>query len=157
MKRASLNIVALLLSVIYIMISLSPLAPLTLRSASLAHAVAGECSGNCDICGCSAERRASRTCCCWIKKLKHEHAKKKVPDCCRKKLNKTPMLTCNCPCGSKKIPGLPGSEKNEVLPYLFAEWIAHLDEDSLLLSNGKRLTGRHGDPPDPPPKQAVTS
>jgi hypothetical protein len=152
MKRPSRNIVALLLSLIYIMISLSPLAPLTLRSASQAHGVAGECSGNCDICGCSAERRASRTCCCWIKKLKHQHAKKKVPDCCSKKKSKTPILTSNCPCGSKGSPGLPGVEKTEVLPYRFNEGIVPLAVNSLLTSPEKSLTDRHVDPPDPPPK-----
>jgi hypothetical protein len=93
-----------------------------------------------------------------MKKLKHQHDQKNVPDCCKKKKrSKMTMLSCNCPCGGKKIPGLPGVEKTEVLPYRFAEWIATLDEDALLSYHGKRLIDRHGDPPDPPPKLPLSS
>jgi hypothetical protein len=148
---------ALILVLIYSLITLSPLAPLALKSPRVAHAVTGECSGNCEICGCSAERRVSRTCCCWIKKLKHEHAKKEVPDCCRKKQSKKPMLTSNCPCGSKGTSGLPGVEKTEVIPYRFNEGIVPLAENPLFTSPGKSLTDHHGDPPDPPPKLAILS
>ena len=55
---------ALLLTAVYLTVTLTPLAPLALQSPSLAHAITGECSGDCDICGCSAETRANRTCCC---------------------------------------------------------------------------------------------
>ena len=157
MNKPSRNIVALLLTVIYSLIIMGPLAPLALKSPRVAHAVTGECSGNCDICGCSAERRASHTCCCWLKKLKHEQEKNNVPECCRKKRNKTPVLACNCPCGSKKLPGLPGAEKTEVLPYRFSEVIVPPNENALLSSHGKCLTDRHGDPPDPPPKLNIIS
>lgn len=59
---------ALLLTVLYAGIALSPLAPFALKSARIAHAVTGECSGNCDIDGCPLESRINRTCCCWQKK-----------------------------------------------------------------------------------------
>ena len=157
MKKPSRNIVALLLTLIYSLIIMSPLAPLALQSPRVAHAVTGECSGNCDICGCSAERRVSRTCCCFLKKkLQHDH--KNVPDCCKKKKrSKMTMLSCNCPCGDNKIPGMPGAEKTEVLPYRFNEGIVPLAENPLLTPPRKSLTDRHGDPPDPPPKLHLTS
>ena len=80
---------ALLLTVVYLAVTLSPLAPLALQSPSLAHAITGECSGDCDICGCSAEARANHTCCCAQKK-KHDshddsHDDSPLPDCCKKK------------------------------------------------------------------------
>lgn len=67
------------------------------------------------------------------------------------------MLTCNCPCGSNKLPGLLGAEKTEILPYRFTEGIVALAEDILFSSHEKRLTDHHGDPPDPPPKVAILS
>jgi hypothetical protein len=53
---------------IYLMIALSPLSTLAMQSKKVAHAVTGECSGDCEICGCSAESRANHTCCCCRKK-----------------------------------------------------------------------------------------
>jgi len=157
LKLFSRPIVALILTVIYSLIIMSPLAPLALQSPRVAHAVTGECSGNCDICGCSAERRASHTCCCFLKKkLQHDH--KNVPDCCKKKKrSKMTMLSCNCPCGGNKMPGLAGSEKTEVMPYRFNDGIVSLAEIPLFSSTGKCLTDRHGDPPDPPPKLHLIS
>jgi len=157
MKRHSRYIVTLLLTLFYILINLSSLAPLALRSPRLAHALTGECSGNCDICGCSAERRANHTCCCFMKK-KHQHDCDNVPDCCKnKKRVKTIVLTCNCPCGSNKLPGLPGDEKSEQLPYCFTNEGIFLDENALVSFLMYRLTDRHGDPPDPPPKLLIFS
>jgi hypothetical protein len=157
LKLFSRPMTALILALIYSLITLSPLAPLALKSPRVAHAVTGECSGNCDICGCSAERRASRTCCCFLnKKLQHDH--KNVADCCKKKKRpKMTMLTCNCPCGDNKIPGMHGSERTEVMPYRFNDEIVPLDDNALFSSHGKRLTDRQGDPPDPPPKLASIS
>jgi hypothetical protein len=157
MKKPFRNIVTLLIMVIYILINLGSLAPLALKSPRLAHELTGECAGNCDICGCSAERRANHTCCCFLKK-KHQHDQENVPDCCKnKKVNKTTILTCNCPCGNNKHPGLPGAEKSEQLPYRFTEGTIALAEDTLVSFHQIRLTDRHGDPPDPPPKLLVLS
>jgi hypothetical protein len=55
------------------------------------------------------------------------------------------------------MPGLPGAEKTEILPYRFKEGIVALAEDTLFSSHKKRLTDHHGDPPDPPPKVAFLS
>ncbi len=70
MKKLHRHITAYTLTLLYILITLTPLSPLALKSARIAHAVTGECSGDCDIDGCSLESRANHTCCCWQKKLK---------------------------------------------------------------------------------------
>ena len=160
MRPFTRPMVALLLIVIYTMIIMSPLAPVALKSPRVAHAVTGECAGNCDICGCSAERRANHTCCCWQKKLKHQHdlAQTKLSECCKKKKRqKMIMFTCNCPCGSSNAPVLPGTENSELLPYRFSEGAIALDEDALLPSYGNLLTDRYVIPPDPPPKLSILS
>ena len=158
MKKPSRYIVSLLLTVIYILINLTPLASLALLSPTVAHAVTGECSGNCDICGCSAERRANHTCCCCLKKQKQERERQGIPNCCKnKKRHKMTMLTCNCPCGSNKLPGLLSVENTEQLPYRYTQGEIALAEDTLFSSHKKRLTDRHGSPPDPPPKLANLS
>jgi len=66
-------ITSLLLTTIYLLIVVSPLAPLAMQSKSVAHAVTGECSGDCRIDGCSLERSTAHICCCWQKK-RHEAA-----------------------------------------------------------------------------------
>jgi len=157
-NKPSSYIVALMLAIIYSLIILSPLAPLALKSPRVAHAATGECSGNCDICGCSAERRANHTCCCWMKKMKHLHIHDHVADCCKKKTrHRMTMISCNCPCGDNRMPGLPGAENTEQLPYRFTEGVIALREDALSISHLSRLTDRHDDPPDPPPKLAIIS
>lgn len=54
----------LLLVAIYTVITLSPIAPVFLHSKTIAHAITGECVGDCNICGCLLEARESNTCCC---------------------------------------------------------------------------------------------
>jgi hypothetical protein len=160
MKLFTRPMVAMLLTVIYTLIIMSPLAPLAMKSPRIAHAITGECAGDCDTCGCSAERRANHTCCCWQKKLKHGHdlARAQFPDCCKKKQrHRMTMLTCNCPCGSNDAPGLPGTENSELMPYRFNEGVIALDEDVLFSSHGDLFKDRHVDPPDPPPKLAILS
>lgn len=69
MKKCNRSITSLLLTIIYLVIVCSPLAPLAMQSKHIAHAVSGECSGDCRIDGCSLERSAAHTCCCAQKKL----------------------------------------------------------------------------------------
>ena len=160
MQRSSHYIAALVLTVIYLLINLSALTPLAIWSPTVAHAVTGECAGDCDICGCSPDRRASHTCCCWQKKLKqqHNHDDENLPECCKKKRRVAkPMLTCNCPCGSNKQFGLGGAEKLEHLPYHFTAGIPFSYGDILARVYKSRLTLRYGDPPDPPPKVVVSA
>ncbi len=59
---------SLLMTTIYLLIVFTPLAPLAMQSKIVAHAVTGECSGDCKVDGCSLERSAAHTCCCWQKK-----------------------------------------------------------------------------------------
>ncbi len=67
-KQRSRHISAGMMVLLYLVITALPLAPLLVSSARFAHAVTGECSGDCDIDGCPLESRASHTCCCWQKK-----------------------------------------------------------------------------------------
>jgi hypothetical protein len=57
-----------LASVMTFMYLLILFVPFTLHSKVVAHAITGECSGNCQIDGCSRESRAGRSCCCAQKK-----------------------------------------------------------------------------------------
>lgn len=68
MKAYWRHITSLLLTMIYLLFVLGPLAPLAMKSKVVAHALTGECSGDCSIDGCSHERSAAHTCCCWQKK-----------------------------------------------------------------------------------------
>jgi hypothetical protein len=161
MKKSSRSIVALALTAIYLLITMSPLAPLVLRSPRLAHAITGECSGDCDICGCSLEKQANHTCCCWQKKM-HEHHhdddQEQVADCCKKKQHSTkPVFTCGCPCGKDKTIALWGGNKLEQFPYRFTEGKPPFQESSLVALDPGRLTSQYDDPPDPPPKLTILS
>ncbi len=62
--RSRRKSIALSLLVLYLVIAFSPLAALAMHSKQVLHAVTGECTGDCGICGCSVESRASGTCCC---------------------------------------------------------------------------------------------
>jgi hypothetical protein len=160
MKTFSRFIVSLLLLLIYVLITMSPLAPLALKSPRTAHAVTGECVGDCAICGCSAERRANHTCCCCQNKKKHQHdhEQESVPECCKKKHGgHKPALTSNCPCDSIKHFGLWGTKKSEQLPYHFIASLTAFDTIALVHFYYYRPTDRHGEPPDPPPKLIVLS
>jgi hypothetical protein len=77
-------------------------------------------------------------------KKKHQHDQGNVSECCKnKKRHKMTMISRNCPCGDNKMPGLPGAEKTEILPYRFKEGIVALAEDTLFSSHKKRLTDHH--------------
>jgi len=79
MKKSHRYITSLLLTTIYLLIVFIPLAPVAMQSKLVAHAVTGECSGDCKIDGCSLERSATHTCCCWQRKQRenseiHQHS-----------------------------------------------------------------------------------
>jgi len=57
------------MTVVYLLLTLSPLVSIGNQSQPLFPALSRECSGDCRLCGCSAERSASHACCCWQKKL----------------------------------------------------------------------------------------
>jgi hypothetical protein len=66
--RPTRRMIAATLTAIYLVIAFSPLTPFAMQSKPAAHAVTGECSGDCRIDGCSLERSATHTCCCRQKK-----------------------------------------------------------------------------------------
>lgn len=84
MRRLPKHTTAAILTALYLVIALTPLSPILLKSAHIAHAITGECSGECKVDGCSLESRANHTCCCWQKKLKRTSLKKQVAkaSCC---------------------------------------------------------------------------
>lgn len=160
MKQLSRTTMALVLTIVYLAIIMSPLAPLPMRSPVIVHAMTGECVGDCDICGCSPEQRAARTCCCQQKKAladrqvaDHADHDEQTPDCCRKdKAPKKIVLTCSCPCGKGKPLALWSGEKSELLPYRFVGGGEFPSCTTNPADLSQRLASRHGDPPDPPPK-----
>ena len=85
------KLIAVMLTTVYMLIVMSPLAPLAMHSKVVAHAVTGECSGDCDICGCSLESRANHTCCC-AKKKQHQAsiARFSASGCCAPKAATAP-------------------------------------------------------------------
>jgi hypothetical protein len=156
-KRPIRSIIAATLTAIYLMISLSPLASLAMHSKVVAHAITGECSGDCDICGCSPENRANHTCCCSKKRQQqahiHEEEHDSKPDCCKKKpADKKTIIACGCPCGNGKHLALSISATSEVLPFYFSDQFSPPHTDTTFSNPDRRLTSRHGEPPDQPPK-----
>jgi len=181
-----------MLSTVYLLIVMSPLAPLAMQSKVVAHAVTGECSGDCDICGCSLESRASKTCCCAKKQRQQmsiaetaamslcstQPATPPAPQkksCCAK--NALPLdndhdhyqkpeheesktvtvFKCGCPCGKGKLLALTGFGSNELRPINDLERIEIPHEETLYADLSHRLTSRHGEPPDPPPRLPLIS
>lgn len=151
------SIIATTLTIIYLMISLSPLTSLAMNSKTLAHALTGECTGDCDTCGCSIERRSSRTCCCSIKRQQQAHIhddEDVTPGCCKKKPGEKKTVIANgCPCDSEKQAVLSGCARSEVLPFYFTEQVAISHVDTLFTNPTHFFTSRHIEPPDPPPRQ----
>lgn len=198
--RSHRRLFAIILMTIYLTIALSPLASLAMYSTVVAHAVTGECVGDCNICGCSQESRTNHTCCCAKKKQMHagtattskgescppklETTKKSCcatskpvepvvakNDCCAKNkqiqhdenlreaqhnedqsTTKTTILKCGCPCGKGKLLALTGFGSNELIPIITSERIELPHVTTLFADLSHRMTSRHGEPPDPPPR-----
>lgn len=169
-------ITSLLLTVIYLLIVLTPLAPLALQSRMIAHAATGECSGDCRIDGCSLERSAARTCCCWQKKRsgQNEAHQPASHDCCGTEAPNPPRSAeadsvtdsssrekrtaiSSAPCGSGKLFTLSNNEKSYHLPFSFSKAVSAPEQNSLTFISPNRLTSRHGEPPDPPPRLSTIS
>jgi len=69
MERFHQRSISFIMTAVYLLITLSPLASNSSKSNPFFQTLAKECSGDCRLCGCSAERSASQTCCCWQRKL----------------------------------------------------------------------------------------
>lgn len=154
--------ITLILTAIYLVIVIGPLAPLALHSPVVAHALTGECAEDCRVCGCSPERSASHTCCCWQTKLRQERVSDQQEpqsgDCCKKKKSRAAKVTiAECPCGSGKLLAFSGAENDELLPFHFTGSIINQHESTRAHRPPRHLADRHIDPPDPPPKDVSLS
>lgn len=159
MRRLPRFIPAIVLVVLYTMMVMSPLTPLVLRSPVIAHAITGGCVSDCSICGCSPERIASRTCCCWQKKHQQDQdnddSDKDLPDCCKKKRSDpVKKITIICPrnCTGDKPLVHAGIEQDEILPYNFNGGNPVVLESFLTSRLPDVLPDWTGPPPDQPPK-----
>ncbi|MDD2851808.1 MAG: hypothetical protein PHY09_07900 [Desulfuromonadaceae bacterium] len=153
------HVAGAVLTAIFMIIVLSPLAPLAMHSKSVIPARAGECSGDCNICGCSPESRSAGTCCCSKKRAQQARAHKEeeqavLPDCCKKKPveRKVVIASCGCPCGSGKTAMLTGSAADEVLPFYFMEQFAQSPALTDYFNLITPLVSNHIKPPVPPPQ-----
>lgn len=159
--RSKRSIVAITLALLYLMISLSPLASLAMHSKTVAHAITGECSGDCTTCGCPAESSSTRSCCCSRKQQQqarvHEDEHDATPDCCKKAPAKKRIMIASCgsPCGGGKQIAISTSGTSELLPYHFPERFTLPYTGTSFTNPTDRLTSRHDDPPDPPPKLSI--
>lgn len=97
---------ASVLTVLYLMIALSPLAPLVMKSETIARAVTGECAGDCDLCGCSRESRLSNSCCCSRKRMQQREVCVKSGAGCNSQLNYGADTRCGSTPPSREAAGV---------------------------------------------------
>jgi hypothetical protein len=104
---------AVILTTVYILIVMSPLASFAMLSKTVVHAVTGECSGDCDICGCSLESRANHTCCCAKKKqMQARDANLSTRENCSLKPSNVPATPKGACCAASR-PAEPAVAKND--------------------------------------------
>jgi hypothetical protein len=153
---------AALMAAFYLLILLSPLASFAMHGTKSAVMAVRECTGDCDLCGCSPASRAAHTCCCAKKRMQqnqvqlhdHDDAEDDVLECCKKERaeSRQTIIACGCPCGDGRQAALSVSGTSEVLPFHFTEEFSVPSADTTFINPSQRLTSRHGEPPDPPPK-----
>jgi hypothetical protein len=156
------HIIAAAMMALYLTIIFSPLAPFATHSTDAAPMAIRECSGDCNLCGCSPESRAANTCCCSKKRQQQAHIHEDVeadePECCKKeRADKKTVIACGCPCGNGKQDALSASGISELLPFHFTEQFSIPHRYTTFSNLTKRLTSRHVNPPDPPPKLSFCS
>lgn len=180
MRKSTRNIISLLLTIIYLLIIVSPLVVLTMQSAVI-HTVAGECSGDCRIDGCSLERSLANACCCRQKKLSvskgssagcgekttfQAYAPVKATACCSLQINNADesryvygthpeqssvAIISSRPCGSGKQLALLSIESAQHVPFFFIAGIPAPVQGVFAFDTPDLMTSRYGEPPDPPP------
>jgi hypothetical protein len=157
MRLLSRSGIALLLTAIYAVIILSPLAPLAVRSAETAQAVSGGCAEECAVCGCPPEQSASKSCCCWIKKLQdyREHEHDRSAGSSKEGEAGHPVLRCASPCGGGKQLALWDANGFDLLPCRFLEIAAPLKEQTLFSLHRNAPPDGYDPPPEPPPEFAI--
>ena len=160
MKQFLRHHIALVLVLVHALTLAMPLAPLALGSTFGAGKVVA-CAGDCGICGCAPLKSASRSCCCWLSKMKeidHERHEDETPDCCKTKQQETAPPSCsNLPCGGKESP-LAAMENEPSLPtyHIRTPRVSFL-EAPLPSLPGDRPSDSHQDPPERPPEEPVRS
>ncbi|GAM09728.1 hypothetical protein OR1_02008 [Geobacter sp. OR-1] len=192
MRNVPRTYAAALLIIAYVTLLLGQLAPMAMGSAIITHAITGECSGDCDIDGCSPASRANHTCCCGQKKqqrvamiqpaMKTAVTQAGKACCCPTKVRQSsvpvfscckntsadhaeaaatatqdslPVYKCGCPCSDGKQLALEGAGKIDWVPFPLSVVKAVNYEVHNRSLDPARLTSRHSDPPDPPPKIAA--
>ncbi len=159
-RRPFRHVTSAVMTVLYLLVLLSPLAPSAAHSLGAAGALARQCSGDCNSDGCSAASRINGTCCCSKKKQQlahahaHDDAEAEVSECCKKdRPEKKTVIACGCPCGNEKQTILSTSgSTSEVLPFHFSERFVIPHTDTIFPNLPQRLTSRVSEPPDPPPQ-----
>jgi hypothetical protein len=169
------QIIAAGMTALYLMIIFTPLASFAMSGTKSAAIGIRECTGDCDLCGCSPESRASHTCCCSKKRQQQAHAhddnQEGASDCCNKKSEPHPtadktadcckkdsapkkpvIIACGCPCGNKKQAPLSTGSSSEILPFHFTEQFTIPETNTTFSNLIQRLTSRLREPPDPPPQ-----
>lgn len=153
MKRLLRNIIAAALAAVFLVITFSPLLSHAMRSKPVTRTSSSECSGDCDTCGCSLERRATQSCCCRQKKQQHGNHCDEEADLNSNQTKSAPaMLTSTCPCGSENHFTFYSNDELHILPARFSGEIPVFLEDRLSPAVPKSLSGRSDEPPVPPPE-----
>jgi len=113
-RRKHRRFIAAVMACIYLLIMLMPLASLAMNSKSVVHAVTGECSGDCNICGCSPVSRANNTCCCARNKQQHAAASQLADDgCCSSKKPAAAATAVKGDCCDTSRPAQPVVAEND--------------------------------------------
>ena len=157
MRLFSRSGIALLLTAIYAVIILSPLAPLAVRSAETAQAVGEGCAAECAVCGCPPEQSAGKSCCCWIKKLQDDREPEHDRSAGSSKEAEAghPVLRCAFPCGGGKQLAFWDADGFDLLPCRILEIAAPLQERTLSPLRRNDPPDGYDPPPEPPPECAI--
>ncbi len=148
---------ALCMLAIYMLIACAPFTTFAMHSRHVASAITQECVGDCSICGCSLESRATNSCCCSKKRaqqaaLQHDDADE--PECCKKtsKPAETIIKSCACPCSDGKSIAFFGSGSSDTMPFSFSHRAPTPPGKSHFATRNDLPFSRTIAPPDPPPQ-----
>lgn len=149
---------AVLMLAIYLAMTLVPVSAQAFLTDVRKGNVARECVGDCNLCGCSPENRAAKTCCCSKKQMQQAavpiHDDSDEPDCCKKAPPPTTVVitSCACPCGSDKPSTLGFGPSTEIIPYFFSSYVSPPHAPHDFQEYSRPLSTRHIEPSVPPPR-----
>jgi hypothetical protein len=157
---------AILQLAVLLLVQFNAVAPGLARSLQH-HQMTGNCCGNHVRCGCSPERIASRSCCCYLKG-QVESALAEKPACCGKSASKEKVrggsgdlerLTAalsSIPCGNDSAIA-PPTENVKFLGVYPSSVVPVAMIAGGFLSSYCSYLSRYIDPPEPPPKPSLFS